>query len=59
MNYKRAKEIIASEVMADVTYKGSNVYLESADEVNNTVRLHFVDTPQTKLDIPVANLIEH
>lgn len=55
---KRAKEIASSPVMADVTFNGSKVYIESVDENNGTAVIHFLDQPQTKQEVPTNNLVE-
>lgn len=56
MDKQRAKEIISSPVMADVTYNGNKVYMESLKESSCIV--HFLDQPVTKLNVPLSGLDE-
>lgn len=59
MNNQRAKEIITSPVMVNVTYNGTKVYMESIDESSHCCTVHFLDQPVTKLNVPVSSLEEH
>ncbi len=56
MDKERAKQIISSPVMADVTYNGNKVYMESLNESSCIV--HFLNQPVTKLNVPLSSLEE-
>jgi len=59
MDVRRAQEISASPIMANVTYNGSRVYIEHVDQGNQTATIHPLDNPNTKQSVPVASLKEH
>lgn len=59
MDDKRAKEIISSPVMANVTYNGNKVYMESLDEPEKCCIIHFIDQPVVRLNVPLYSLIEN
>lgn len=58
MDNQRAKEIISSPNMADVTYHGTNIYLESLDESTQSCIVHFLNQPVTRLNVPLSSLRE-
>lgn len=58
MNKQRAKEIISSPVMINVTYNGSQIYIEKMNENKNTANIHFLNKPENKLEVSLNNLIE-
>ncbi|GAA0725077.1 hypothetical protein GCM10008905_19830 [Clostridium malenominatum] len=59
MNNQRAKNIIASSDMITVTYNGTPVYLEAVNDNNNTAKIHYLDHPENKQEVPLDNLVEH
>ncbi|MFK2826623.1 small acid-soluble spore protein H [Bacillus sp. B190/17] len=59
MNKQRAKEIVASSVMADVTYQGSPVYIQNVDEKNETARVYPLAQPENEQTVPLNSLVEH
>lgn len=59
MDNQRANEIISSPNMADVTYHGTNVYLESLDESTQSCIVHFLNQPVTRLNVPLSSLKEY
>lgn len=59
MNNQRAKEIASSPVMANVTYNGSQIYIESVNENNNSASIHFLNQPEKCQEIPLSSLTEH
>ncbi len=59
MNYNRAKEISKSPIMADVTYNGSNVYIEQVNETKMAASIHLLNDPSRSMEVPVDSLIEH
>lgn len=58
MDNQRAKKIISSPNMADVTYHGTNVYMESLDESTQSCIVHFLNQPVTRLNVPLSSLKE-
>jgi small acid-soluble spore protein H (minor) len=59
MDKKRAKEIAASSIMAQVTYKGTPVYIENVNETNGTAYIRNLHQPDYKQEVLLTNLIEH
>lgn len=59
MDHKRAKEIISSPIMADVTYKGSKIYMEDVNEADQTCTIHYMSQPENSLKVPLTTLKEH
>lgn len=59
MDTKRAQEIAASPIMANVTCNGANIYIERVDEQNATALVHPLNEPSNKQNVSVANLEEH
>jgi small acid-soluble spore protein H (minor) len=57
MDNQRAKEIIASPTMMDVTYNSNKVYMESLNE--SSCVIHFLDQPVTTLNVPLSSLKEN
>lgn len=58
MNKTRIQEIASSPVMAEVTYNGIAVYIESVDAINHTASIHFMENPETKQEVPIEVLRE-
>ena len=56
---QRAKEIVSSPVMADVTYNGTKIYMEDLNESDQCCTIHFINQPVTKLNVPLASLEEN
>ena len=59
MKFKRAGEIAVSPVMADVTYYGVPVYIESVARENKTAMIHPLNRPDSSQTVSVSNLVEH
>lgn len=59
MNYQRAKEIIASPNMVNVTYNETKVYLESLNDSDQSCNVHFLSQPATRLSVPLSSLQEN
>ena len=59
MDNQRAKEIISSPNMMDVTYNGTKVYMESLNESSHSCIIHFLNQPVTKLNVPLSDLKEN
>lgn len=58
MDNKRAKEIVSSPVMVNVTYDGIPVYIESVNQGNNTAKIHFLNQPNSSQEVSITNLVE-
>lgn len=58
MDVKRANEIINSSHIVDVTYNGNNICIDSIDKANECCKIHFIDQPVTKLNVPLSDLKE-
>lgn len=59
MDPERAKQIAVSPVMANVTYEGNPIYIESVNESQMTADIHFLNMPDNKKQIPLKALVEH
>lgn len=58
MDNQRAKEIVNSPVMVDVTYNGAKIYMEGVNEQKQTATVHYLNKPDKKLDVSLNSLIE-
>lgn len=59
MDKKRASEIVSSPVMADVTYNGIQIYIESISNDNQSAVIHPIDQPGDKKKVNLSSLTEH
>ncbi|CAH2214929.1 H-type small acid-soluble spore protein [Tepidibacter aestuarii] len=59
MNNQRAKEIASSPIMANVTYNGSQIYIESVNENNDSASIHFLNQREKSQEVPLSSLTEH
>lgn len=59
MDNQRAKEIISSPDMKNVSYNGTRVYMESLNESSQSCIIHFLNQPVTKLNVPLTSLEEN
>lgn len=59
MDTRRAKEISASPVMANVTHDGSPVYIEAVNEQSQTARIYQLNNRDTEYEVHVDSLEEH
>ena len=59
MNIQRAKEIAASADMANVTYNGTQVYIQHVNEQTESARIYPLGQPGDEQNVPVNSLIEH
>ncbi|MCT4597276.1 MAG: H-type small acid-soluble spore protein [Vallitalea sp.] len=59
MDTQRAKEISTSLKMANVTYNGSNIYIEQVNDYKNSASIHFLNNPQSSQEVSLNDLIEH
>jgi small acid-soluble spore protein H (minor) len=58
MNVGRAKEILESMDMVNVTYDGTPVIIQHVDEKTKMARIYSRIQPDDEHDVPVLNLIE-
>ncbi|MEH7300703.1 H-type small acid-soluble spore protein [Neobacillus drentensis] len=58
MNVGRAKEIMESADMINVTYDGTPVIIQNVDETTRMARIYSRKDPENEKDVPVLNLIE-
>ncbi|MBM7653963.1 H-type small acid-soluble spore protein [Neobacillus cucumis] len=58
MNVGRAKEILESADMINVTYDGTPVIIQHVDEATKMARIYSRQDPENEKDVPVLNLIE-
>lgn len=59
MNKERAKEIVSSSTMFNVTYNGTPIYIESVNDNNNTANIHFRNQPKKSREVSLDSLLEH
>lgn len=58
MNVGRAKEIVDSADIINVTYNGTSVIIQHVDENTKMARIYSKAEPDDERDVPVLNLIE-
>ncbi|BCG58529.1 MULTISPECIES: small acid-soluble spore protein H [Paenibacillus] len=58
MNTQRAQEIAASPIMENVTYEGTQIYIQHVDENTDMARIYPLNQPEKEQTVPVRNLIE-
>lgn len=58
MNRSRALEIASSGEMADVTYNGRQVYIESVHPTKDAASIHFMDQPNYSQEVHLTQLVE-
>jgi small acid-soluble spore protein H (minor) len=58
MNVGRAKEIVDSADMIDVSYEGDSVIIQHVDEATKMARIYYRKNPEQEKEVPVLNLIE-
>jgi small acid-soluble spore protein H (minor) len=58
MDIKRAKEIINSPIMANVSYEGNLIYIDSINDNSKTASIHLLNQPGSEQEVPVASLTE-
>lgn len=58
MNIGRAKEILESMDVINVSYDGVPVIIQNVDEATKMARIYSRKNPDEERDVPVINLIE-
>lgn len=59
MNIQRAKEIVDSGEIANVSFNGQRIYIQHVDEENKTARIYPLDDPEDEKDVPIDQLKEN
>lgn len=59
MDITRAKSIVLSPVMVDVTHNNSPVYMEKINDADQTCMIHYLNNPQKKEIVSLSSLMEH
>ncbi|WP_366924515.1 H-type small acid-soluble spore protein [Metallumcola ferriviriculae] len=59
MDTQRAKEIVTSPIMANVTLDGEAVYIEQVNDQENTARIYPLNQPDKEQEVSLNNLKEH
>lgn len=59
MDNRRAKDIASSPIMANVTYNGMPIYIESVDDNRGTANIHPLNQPNNKQEVSLTSLNEH
>ncbi|MCK8486739.1 small acid-soluble spore protein H [Paenibacillus sp. MBLB2552] len=58
MNSQRAKEIVASPSMVDVTCDGVPIYIQHVDEKSETARIFPLGQPENEKEVALSQLNE-
>ena len=58
MDTKRAREIISSQNMVNVTHNGVPVYIETIFGDNASALVHPMDQPQNQQKVSISSLVE-
>jgi small acid-soluble spore protein H (minor) len=58
MNSQRAKEIVSSPDMVNVTYGNTPVYMEMVNDSDQTCTIHYLNQPNEKMNVPLSSLVE-
>lgn len=58
MNCQRAKNIVSSPSMANVTYENTPVYMDMVNESDQTCTIHYLNQPNKKMNVPLSALVE-
>lgn len=58
MHKRRAQEISASPIMANVSYNETPIYIQHVDEKNETARINPLDDPENEQDVSLNELKE-
>jgi small acid-soluble spore protein H (minor) len=58
INAQRAQEIVDSPTMVNVTYQGTNVYIQNVDEKSEMARIYPLNEPEHEQTVPLHSLVE-
>ncbi|MFZ7120090.1 MAG: H-type small acid-soluble spore protein [Eubacteriaceae bacterium] len=58
MDKQRAREIVSSPNMVNVTFNGEQIYIEKVNDRMETASIHTLNQPENKQTVPLDNLIE-
>lgn len=59
MDKRRAKEIASSPIMANVTYNGTPIYIESVNDSSETATIHSFNQPKNAQEVSLTSLLEY
>lgn len=59
MNQNRAKKIVSSPTMVDVSYNGTPIYIDSVNSIKGTATIHPLEQPGDRQEVLLTNLVEH
>lgn len=58
MDKQRAREIVSSPNMVNVTFNGEQIYIEKVNDRMGTASIHTLNQPENRQVVPLNNLIE-
>lgn len=58
MNSQRAKEIVESPTMVNVTCNGVPIYIQHVDERSETARIYPLEQPEQEREVALSELNE-
>lgn len=58
MDKRRAVAIASSPVMANVTYNGTKIYIESVNQNKDTANIHPLNQPGNSQEVSLNSLVE-
>jgi len=58
LNKQRAKEIVSSPNMVNVTYNGQPIYIQNVDDETEKARIYPLDNPENEQTVPLSQLKE-
>lgn len=59
MDKRRAKQIASSAIMANVTYNGTAIYIESINDNKETAYIHPLNQPKNRQEVSLSTLSEY
>ena len=59
MDKRRAKQIVASPIMADVTYNEMPIYIENVNGNKATANVRYLNESGNVFEVPLNKLFEH
>lgn len=58
MDKGRAKEIVSSPIMVNVTYNGMPIYIERVNDNKETANIHYLNQSNNVMEVFLTNLVE-
>lgn len=59
MDKVRANEIASSPIMANVTFNGTSIYIESVNANKGTAKIHPLNQSKNAQEVSLTSLMEH